>query len=156
MEWSDVRRATERARVAHRAVSAEARDRLLGLPTAERLEAVADAGTMAELTPEHRRAVVTSLAAVLPRQPPPDVEAEEEHQRELAAWWARDTAAQVEIARARAMRRANWWALAAAGVGALAGAALLGWPLALMVAWLCGAGVLVLRARTAAAGGVRG
>ena len=135
------------ARAVWAAASARERDRLLRLPAAERLAAMDGEAARLLLTPEHRAELRASVAPACSAEPHPGED--QDFQEELAAWWARDAEAQAEAARARAMRRANWWALAAAGVGALAGAALLGWPLALMVAWLCGAGVLVLRARAA-------
>ena len=104
LTWETVEQAVQRARQAHEAASAEARDRLLRLPEAERLQAVANPCTWGELTPEHQREVLGSLAAALARagqgairgaEPPAgEAERQEQYRRELAAWRARDAAEQ--------------------------------------------------------------
>lgn len=94
--------------------SARERDRLLALPLAERLVALDDEDVRAALTPEHRIELRASIATAAGGSPVQDA-TRQQHDEEMAAWRARDTAARAAMDRLDGARWLAAWVLAPVG-----------------------------------------
>jgi hypothetical protein len=130
--------------------SAALRDRLMALPADQRLTAIDNDATRAELMPPHRATILASLAPPQRAAPPTadqqqteraaaERQRREDYARELAAWRRRDAAQRAEAQRATRLQRLTAWcyAPAAAALPSVALAAWSGWtPLQVAAATL--------------------